>query len=173
MDEKVAKTPRPHMLDADEVAELLRIKKGSAYEVIRKMNAEQEARGRVVIRGRVRSDVFDALLLPGGGLTCPCYKDGNNGTFYVQCYYRDARGSKRHKTKQRLLQSEVEAASCGRGQFKSPERRGHGHDVRPSSCEVYACGGEAAHTRAHLAHQGVHHQRASSCRSSGTCACAT
>ena len=24
MDEKVAKTPRPHMLDADEVAELLR-----------------------------------------------------------------------------------------------------------------------------------------------------
>lgn len=32
MDEKVAKTPRPHMLDADEVAELLRIKKGSAYD---------------------------------------------------------------------------------------------------------------------------------------------
>ena len=50
MDEKVAKTPRPHMLDA--------------YEVIRKINAEQEARGRVVIRGRVRSDVFDALYFP-------------------------------------------------------------------------------------------------------------
>ena len=63
-DEKVAKTPRPHMLDADEVAELLRIKKGSAYEVIRRINAEQEARGRVVIRGRVRSDVFDALYFP-------------------------------------------------------------------------------------------------------------
>ena len=61
MDEKVAKTPRPHMLDA---AELLRIKKGSAYEVIRRINAEQEARGRVVIRGRVRSDVFDALYFP-------------------------------------------------------------------------------------------------------------
>ena len=61
MDEKVAKTPRPHMLDADEVAELLRIKKGSAYEVIRRINAEQEARGRVVIRGRVRSDVFDCF----------------------------------------------------------------------------------------------------------------
>lgn len=58
MDEKVAKTPRPHMLDADEVAELLRIKKGSAYEVIRKINAEQEA------RGRVRSDVFDDLYFP-------------------------------------------------------------------------------------------------------------
>ena len=51
-------------LDADEVAELLRIKKGSAYEVIRRINAEQEARGRVVIRGRVRSDVFDALYFP-------------------------------------------------------------------------------------------------------------
>ena len=50
MDEKVAKTPRPHMLDADEVAELLRIKKGSAYEVIRKINAEQEARGVGVAR---------------------------------------------------------------------------------------------------------------------------
>ena len=27
----------------------------------------------------------------------PVYKDDGNGTFYVQCYYRDARGSKRHK----------------------------------------------------------------------------
>ena len=29
----------------------------------------------------------------------PVYKDDSNGTFFVQCYYRDARGSKRHKTK--------------------------------------------------------------------------
>lgn len=64
MDEKVAKTPRPHMLDADEVAELLRIKKGSAYEVIRQMNKEQEALGRVVIRGRIRSDLFEARYFP-------------------------------------------------------------------------------------------------------------
>ena len=64
MDEKVAKTPRPHMLDADEVAELLRIKKGSAYEVIRQMNKEQEALGRVVIRGRVRSDLFETRYFP-------------------------------------------------------------------------------------------------------------
>lgn len=39
----------------------------------------------------------------------PVYKDDNNGTFYVQCYYRDARGSKRHKTK-RGFSTEVEAA---------------------------------------------------------------
>ena len=64
MDEKVAKTPRPHMLDADEVAELLRIKKGSAYEVIRQMNRDQEALGRVVVRGRVRSDLFEARYFP-------------------------------------------------------------------------------------------------------------
>ena len=64
MDEKVAKTPRLHMLDADEVAELLRIKKGSAYEVIRQMNKEQEALGRVVIRGRIRSDLFEARYFP-------------------------------------------------------------------------------------------------------------
>lgn len=39
----------------------------------------------------------------------PVYKDDGNGTFCVQCYYRDARGSKRHKTK-RGFSSEVEAA---------------------------------------------------------------
>ena len=64
MEQPVAKTPRPSMLTADEVAERLKIKKGSAYEVIRKINAEQEARGRVVIRGRVRSDLFDARYFP-------------------------------------------------------------------------------------------------------------
>ena len=52
------------MLTADEVAERLRIKKGSAYEVIRQMNKEQEALGRVVVRGRVRSDLFDARYFP-------------------------------------------------------------------------------------------------------------
>ena len=64
MEQPVAKTPRPSMLAADEVAERLKIKKGSAYEVIRQMNKEQEALGRVVIRGRVRSDLFDARYFP-------------------------------------------------------------------------------------------------------------
>ena len=52
------------MLTAGEVAERLKITKGSAYEVIRQMNREQEALGRVVIRGRVRSDLFDARYFP-------------------------------------------------------------------------------------------------------------
>lgn len=48
MEQPVARTPRPSMLTADEVAERLKIKKGSAYEVIRQMNREQEVLGRVV-----------------------------------------------------------------------------------------------------------------------------
>ena len=64
MEQPVAKTPRPSMLTADEVAERLKIKEGSAYEVIRQMNKEQEALGRVVIRGRVRSDLFDVRYFP-------------------------------------------------------------------------------------------------------------
>lgn len=64
MEQPVAKTPRPSMLTANEVAERLKIKKDSAYEVIRQMNKEQEALGRVVIRGRVRSDLFEARYFP-------------------------------------------------------------------------------------------------------------
>ena len=64
MEQPVARTPRPSMLTVDEVAERLKIKKGSAYEVIRQMNKEQEALGRVVIRGRVRSDLFEARYFP-------------------------------------------------------------------------------------------------------------
>lgn len=64
MEQPVARTPRPSMLTADEVAERLKIKKGSTYEVIRQMNKEQEALGRVVIRGRIRSDLFEARYFP-------------------------------------------------------------------------------------------------------------
>lgn len=64
MEQPVARTPRPGMLTADEVAERLKIKKGSAYEVIRQMNREQEVLGRVVVRGRVRSDLFEARYFP-------------------------------------------------------------------------------------------------------------
>lgn len=64
MEQPVARTPRPGMLTADEVAERLKIKKGSAYEVIRQMNREQEALGRVVVRGRVRSDLLEARYFP-------------------------------------------------------------------------------------------------------------
>ena len=45
MEQSAARTPRPSMLTADEVAERLKIKKGSAYEVIRQMNKEQRPSG--------------------------------------------------------------------------------------------------------------------------------
>lgn len=64
MEQSAARTPRPSMLTADEVAERLKIKKDSAYEVIRQMNKEQETLGRVVIRGRIRSDLFEARYFP-------------------------------------------------------------------------------------------------------------
>ena len=106
MERPVARTPRPSMLTADEVAERLKIKKGSAYEVIRQMNKEQEALGRMVIRGRVRSDLFEARYFPE--VDDASHKDKKTGLFYVQFYYRDARGAKRHKTK-KGFQTELEA----------------------------------------------------------------
>ena len=57
----------------------------------------------------------------------PVYKDDSNGTFFVQCYYRDARGSKRHKTK-RGFSSEVEAA-VWESQFKSLNGGAQGQEV--------------------------------------------
>ena len=64
MKQPVARTPRPSMFTADEVVERLKIKRGGVYEVIRQVNKEQEALGRVVIRGRVRSDLFEARYFP-------------------------------------------------------------------------------------------------------------
>ena len=86
----------------------------------------------------------------------PVYKDDSNGTFFVQCYYRDARGSKRHKTK-RGFSSEVEAA-VWESQFKS--LNGGAMDMTFSEfVEVYASEVSTSSTT-------------SSCRSLGICACA-
>ena len=38
----------------------------------------------------------------------PAYKDKKTGLFYVQFYYRDARGARRHKNK-KGFQTELEA----------------------------------------------------------------
>nr|DAF32370.1 MAG TPA: hypothetical protein [Caudoviricetes sp.] len=42
----------------------------------------------------------------------PAYKDKKTGLFYVQFYYRDARGTKRYKTKKGFQPSSRH--SCGR-----------------------------------------------------------
>lgn len=43
---------------------LAKLVKNRLTLTIRQMNKEQEALGRVVIRGRVRSDLFDARYFP-------------------------------------------------------------------------------------------------------------
>lgn len=56
---------KPTMLNAEQVAERLNMSKGYAYKIIRQMNEEQEALGRPVVRGRVRSDHFEHKYFAG------------------------------------------------------------------------------------------------------------
>lgn len=56
---------RPVMIDADEVAQRLCMSKNYAYKVIRELNAEQEKKGFPIIRGRVRSDIFERAYFGG------------------------------------------------------------------------------------------------------------
>ena len=56
---------KPTMLNAEQVAERLNMSKGYAYRIIREMNEEQEALGRPVVKGRVRSDHFERRYFAG------------------------------------------------------------------------------------------------------------
>ena len=106
MEQPVARTPRPGMLTADEVAERLKIKKGSAYEVIRQMNREQRPSGAWWSAGA--SAATCSRPATSRRWTMPAYKDKKTGLFYVQFYYRDVRGARRHKNK-KGFQTELEA----------------------------------------------------------------
>ena len=67
MEQPVARTPRPSMFTADEVVERLKIKRGGVYEVIRQVNKEQEALGRVVIREHTwlaKENIIQSKLIP-------------------------------------------------------------------------------------------------------------
>lgn len=46
------------MLTAADVAQLLDVKQSHAYSIIRKMNAELKAQGKLVLRGRVNRQYF-------------------------------------------------------------------------------------------------------------------
>ena len=52
------------MLTADDVAELLEIKRSRAYAIIRQLNAELKAQGKLVLRGRVSRQYFLEKLSP-------------------------------------------------------------------------------------------------------------
>ena len=46
------------MMDADEVAAELMVKKGKAYQLIREWNGELRAKGKLTIRGRINREYF-------------------------------------------------------------------------------------------------------------------
>ncbi len=56
---------RPRFMRAQEVAGLLGVHKATAYEIISKVNQSDEAKGTYVMRGRIRSDIFERVFFPG------------------------------------------------------------------------------------------------------------
>ena len=56
---------KPTMLNAEQVAQRLNMSKGFAYKIIQEMNEEQIKKGRAVVKGRVRSDHFEARFFAG------------------------------------------------------------------------------------------------------------
>jgi hypothetical protein len=50
------------MLTAEDVAEILQVKPSRAYTIIRQMNTELAAMGKLVIRGRVNRRYFEQKI---------------------------------------------------------------------------------------------------------------
>ena len=50
------------MLTAEDVAEILQVKPSRAYSIIRQMNTELAAMGKLVIRGRVNRRYFEQKI---------------------------------------------------------------------------------------------------------------
>lgn len=61
------KSERPRFMRAQEVADRLGVHKATAYEIIRKVNRSDEAKGTYVMKGRIRSDIFERVFFPGVG----------------------------------------------------------------------------------------------------------
>ena len=59
------KTERPRFMRAQEVADRLGVHKTTAYEIIRRVNQSDEAKGTYVMKGRIRSDIFERVFFPG------------------------------------------------------------------------------------------------------------
>ena len=51
-----------YMLTAGEVAEMLNVKIGMAYKIIRECNAELKAMGKLTIRGKVNRKYLESKL---------------------------------------------------------------------------------------------------------------
>ena len=59
------KTESPRFMRAQEVAERLGVRKATAYQIIRKVNQSDAAKGTYVMKGRIRSDVFERVFFQG------------------------------------------------------------------------------------------------------------
>ncbi len=55
-------TNEKYLLNAKEVAEMLDCKIGKAYSIIRELNAELAAKGKIVIRGKVNKRYLESKL---------------------------------------------------------------------------------------------------------------
>ena len=55
---------KPRFMRAQEVADRLGVHKATAYQIIRKMNQSDAAKGTYVMKGRIRSDVFERVFFP-------------------------------------------------------------------------------------------------------------
>lgn len=53
---------RFEMLDAKQVAQILNVKRSSAYIIIRKLNAELEKQGKIILRGKISRAYFESKL---------------------------------------------------------------------------------------------------------------
>ena len=124
----------------------LSISRPYAYRIIRMLNSEMEQRGYTTIKGKVRPKVFlRALPLrrrrsQTRGPLMPAYMNGKTGAWYVQCYYSDIDGNRKHKvkrgfaTKGEALAWETEFLACADGSMSMPFEafvKRYSEDVRP------------------------------------------
>ena len=59
-----SQTEKPRFMRAQEVAERLGVHKAKAYQIIRRVNQSDAAKGTYVMKGRIRSDVFERAFFP-------------------------------------------------------------------------------------------------------------
>lgn len=52
-----------YYLTVDDVATILNVKRGKAYEIIRILNKQLEKQGKITIRGRVNKKYFEAQMI--------------------------------------------------------------------------------------------------------------
>lgn len=60
----IANLEKAEMLNAQEVAEILNVPVSRGYSVIRMLNKELKARGKLVLRGRVSKTYFYSKIMP-------------------------------------------------------------------------------------------------------------